>query len=360
MRLNEKYKNYFNIMGETGTPSYFYTLWTQLIKSAPQAISTYCPSVLDSSKLTDDDIRALDIYLHTHYGMRNVLNWFGALDVGVSNTESPTQTQQNVRANLARSIFMIYGSKWEILLEILGIYSKIGTEYKYNPIENVFEIIDETVDTDHDGTETLTKSGKEADTVTGSIETAKSGSEKSTRKGTVTEKDTGSENVARSYDSNGLITEKHLNHTIQDDKSAFNDGNAYQADKKQTVSDVAANSFDKDVVKGGYTDAKSFANRQHETSYGTGGLEDELSFNNRKDTQTYNNYKNEKTFDQRVDETLKDLTDSMTRNLQRHGNIGVASSSRMIMEEIETRRFLIFREMCEDLMGYISSPVYSI
>ena len=372
MRLNEKYKNYFNIMGESGTPTYYYTLWTQLIKSSPEVVSNYCPAILDSSNLSDDDIRALDIYLHTHYGMRNVLNWFGSLDVGTSNNEGATPTQQTIRANLAHTVFMVYGSKWQTLLEVLGIYSKIAEEYKYNPIENVFEIIDETVDTKDTGWEKTKKKGSESDSISGKIIDSKVGTETNSKAGEITETDNGNETVGRYYNGggvpgfDGLTTEKHLNHTITDEKSAFNDGAGYQADKKQTFADVTG-SCDKEVVKGGYTDSKGFTNRSHKTKYGTDATLDAdakdvtetLSFENRKDKREFKDYKATKSFEDRFDKTIRDLKNEMERNYKRHGNIGVASSSKMLMEEIETRRFLIFREMCEDLMGFISSPVYS-
>ena len=343
MRLNEKYINWAELLGETGTPTYHYTVWTQLIKNATERVALYCPSIFQQAKFDDNDLRGLDNYLHTHYGQRNLMDWFASLDIGVENDVAPSAKQTAIRANLANSIFEIYGSKWEVLLEVLGTEKQRLATYKYSPVENVFEHIEEYIDVSHDGTSTLTKSGSEKTQNSGTlrVESPTNGDTSTLEiSGSIYDTPTGTETKTKVY-PNGVDTK-----TTEHQVAGFDSQN-YQKSTKDI----------EDLIDG-EAEQTSYSNRQDERSFDdyeekTTNKFDDLTTDNRGYTTTYG-----LEGVARQDETEVDLNDDTDRTLDRHGNIGTMTSGEILEGEWVARSHLIYKAMCDDLMNYIATPVY--
>lgn len=142
---------------------------------------------------------------------------------------------------------------------------------EYSPIENYDRY--EDIEVKHTGTDTVTFNGSESNTKSGNVEMKKEGTE------------------TNSNGTGGITTTNYV--------SGYNEGSPVVDNKSTTEGQT------------------------------------ELSFTNRKDTETYNSVKDEKTFTGRNDETEYNSTNKTISHL--HGNIGVTTNTEMIERELELR-----------------------
>lgn len=205
----------------------------------------------------------------------------------------------------------------------------------YNPIWNVDGIEKETVDRlqtntgdqtiEQSGTDTLAMSGTEANTRTGNEVTEPSGVTKVSKTGSITDSQSGGPTNSRTtFDS-----------------ATFADTD------KTTNSGKTSTSFGVNLA--GTVDP----------------YEEQTSFVNREDKLTYNNVKDERSFQDREDSTTYGKTDTRTDDLteqenlvtikERHGNIGVTTTQKMLQEEIDIASSFRFLEIvAQDIAMAIS------
>lgn len=196
---------------------------------------------------------------------------------------------------------------------------------EYNPIWNVDGIEKETIDrlqentgeqtNEQSGTDTLEMSGKETNTKSGYETNEPSGVSKITKSGSITESNSGGPTNSRTtFDS-------------------------------ATFADL-----DKTTDTG-----------KHSTTYGeniSGGSDpyiEQTSYVSREDKLTYHDVKDEKSFDHREDSTTYGKTDTRTDDLteheniinikERHGNIGITTTQKMMNEEISIASSFRFLEI---------------
>lgn len=95
-----------------------------------------------------------------------------------------------------------------------------------------------------------------------------------------------------------------------------------------------------------------------------------------KNTQTFNNLKDERSFTSRSDErditttynsvadtdtrkdTYNDITDAGSHSLTRSGNIGVTTTQQMMEQELEVRKNLFFETVFSDIDHILTIPIY--
>ena len=186
---------------------------------------------------------------------------------------------------------------------------------KFHPEWNVDGVETTTRTLDQTGTDTNKKTGDDTATRTGNETNEKSGTETSTRTGNETDAKAGTDTKTTS-------------------KTTFDSATFYDAEK---VVDTPTNRTDTHTYN---------------------SVADATSFNNRKDTRTYNQVK---------DKTDYNSTDTETRNLhdkevtiyERHGNIGVVSTVKLLQEYVELAEQLNFTAtVARDIVNAITYMVY--
>ena len=186
---------------------------------------------------------------------------------------------------------------------------------KFHPEWNVDGVETTTRTLDQTGTDTNKKSGDDTATRTGNETDAKTGTETNTKTGNETDAKTGE------------MTETTA-------KTTFDSSTFYDTEKVTTTPNQA-------------TDTHTYNQ-----------VADTLSFTNRTDTHTYNQVK---------DKTDYNSTDTETRNLhdkevtiyERHGNIGVVSTVKLLQEYVELAEQLNFTAIvASDIVNAITYMVY--
>ena len=234
----------------------------------------------------------------------------------------------------AEIVLQLYGDKWN---HIWNLY-----QLDYNPIEN-YNMIE-------NGSDTNTKSGSldrsGAITRTGSLD----------RSGAITK--TGSESVSDDLTYSGKESNTRTGN-IEDSGAKLDN----QADRDSKIygynSSTGVNS-ESDTQQSSHKNTQTYNNLKDERSFTdrTDSRDITTTFTNRADTDTrkdtYNNIKDE---DTRKD-TYNNIKDEHYHNLTRSGNIGVTTTQQMAESELEYRKHLYFEMVFSDIDHILTLPVY--
>lgn len=208
---------------------------------------------------------------------------------------------------------------------------------------------------DKDGTDTIAHSGTITTGETGTDTTAYSGSETDSKNGTRTLSKTGG-NVETKYrsttDSNSFLpTEKT--------STEYGDGSGTANHDKETETETFNN----------YNDVKTFTNRQNQETKNLTTTQT----NNNSDTTTYNSTTTEtknlaidedKTYDRTTeydssDTQTFDTIDTERVTHERHGNIGVTTTTKLLTEYWDMAMYMDFVDaVCKDCLASFTIGVY--
>lgn len=96
----------------------------------------------------------------------------------------------------------------------------------------------------------------------------------------------------------------------------------------------------------------------HKNTQTFNNVTDERSFTNRTDSRDIvTTYTNRADTDSRKD-TYNNITDAATHSLTRKGNIGVTTSQQMLESEIEVRKWLYFENVMQDIDKLLTLSIY--
>lgn len=234
----------------------------------------------------------------------------------------------------AEIILQMYRDKWD---HIWDLYVA-----EYNPIEN-YNMVESGGDTNIK-TGSLDRSG--AITRTGSLD----------RSGAITK--SGSESVSDDITYSGKAATTRSGNIVDTglkaDNETQNDSKIYGYNSSTGVN---ANS---DVQQASHKNTQTFNDVKDETSFTnrTDSRDITTTFTDRADTDsrkdTYNNIADT---DTRKD-TYNNITDTKTHNLERSGNIGTMTTQMMIESEIAFRRNLFFEMIFSDIDHILTIPIY--
>lgn len=234
----------------------------------------------------------------------------------------------------AEIILQLYGDKWTHIWDLYQL--------DYNPIENY----------------NMIESGSDINTKTGSLD----------RSGAITR--TGS------LDRSGAIT-RTGNEVVNDDlsysgkESNTRTGNIVDTgDKNDNQNDQDNKIYGYNSSTGVYSDT-SEQKTSHKNTQTFNQVKDERSFTDRQDnrdvTTTYNSvadtdsrketYNNIADTDTRKD-TYNNIKDTGSHSLTRSGNIGVTTTQQMAESELEYRKHLFFEMVFSDIDHILTLPVY--
>ena len=231
---------------------------------------------------------------------------------------------------------------------------------EFNPLWNVDAVEettrtleqDGTIETDrtgtdttaHSGTITDAKSGKDTISNTGTDTTAYSGSETTAYSGSESDTLSGQDTVTKG----GSVQEETANTTTES-------GDLFVATVKTTApSDTETTVYGKSNTKSftNRNDTKSFTNRQDQRTLNT---EEETAFasqnqrtHNDTDTLTHNTN----------DTVTRDLLDTERIVLERHGNIGVTESTKLLSDFRNYVSFNLAEIIAHDIANSITQGVY--
>lgn len=262
--------------------------------------------LMQHSKYMGVDTDILTQYIYEHFSSRRFYdryedmfyNWNEATDFNLF-TELISDTIYSTLKNNAEKYRKIFEAQ----------FLKFHPEWNVDGVETTTRTLDQT------GTDTNKKTGDDTATRTGNETDAKTGTETNTKTGNETDAKTGE------------MIETTAKTTF--DSSAF-----YDTEKVTTTPNQAKDTHTYNQVA------------------------DTLSFNGRTDTHTYNQVK---------DKTDYNSTDTETRNLhdaeltiyERHGNIGVVSTVKLLQEYVELAEQLNFTAIvASDIVNSITYMVY--
>lgn len=268
-------------------------------------------------------ITVLDSYIYTKYGDRKLLDrYFELIEKWDGDFNDLSYFRGNVYGDIENAITQnIY--KWKNLLKSCML--------EFNPLWNV------------DGTEETNRTLESG----GTVENAKSGNDKIEYNGSEDLTKTGTEKMT--YNGNERTT---YNGTETDTEN----GSVTHTQSKTTTESNTWYDTEKNIDNyGGKTNQKSFSSRYDDKGYTN--RNDERSFTNRKDT---------KSFTQRNDNTVYNSSDTETRDLsdveqiivERHGNIGVTTTTKLLTEFREYVTFNLLDIIANDIVKEISKGVY--
>ena len=262
--------------------------------------------LMQHSKYMGVDTDILTQYIYEHFSSRRFYdryedmfyNWNEATDFDLF-TELISDTIYSTLKNNAEKYRKIFEAQ----------FLKFHPEWNVDGVETTTRTLDQT------GTDTNKKTGDDTATRTGNETDAKAGTETNTKTGNETDAKTGE------------MTETTA-------KTTFDSSTFYDTEKVTTTPNQA-------------TDTHTYNQ-----------VADTLSFNGRTDTHTYNQVK---------DKTDYNSTDTETRNLhdaeltiyERHGNIGVVSTVKLLQEYVELAEQLNFTAIvASDIVNSITYMVY--
>ena len=234
----------------------------------------------------------------------------------------------------AEIVLQMYGDKWSHIWDLYQL--------DYNPIEN-YNMIESGTDT-NTKTGSLDRSG--AITRTGSLD----------RSGAITK--SGSEGVTDNVTYSGKESNTRTGN-IEDsgakaENQADRDSKIYGYNSSTGVnseSDTQQSSHKNTQTYNNLKDEKTFTSRSDNRSITT-------TFTNRADTDTrkelYNNIADTDT----RKELYNNIKDSATHALTRSGNIGTTTTQMMAESEIEYRKHLYFEMVFSDIDHILTLPVY--
>ena len=262
--------------------------------------------LMQHSKYMGVDTDILTQYIFEHFSSRRFYdryedmfyNWNEATDFDLF-AELISDTIYSALKNNAEKYRKIFEAQ----------FLKFHPEWNVDGVETTTRTLDQT------GTDTNKKTGDDTATRTGNETDAKTGTETNTKTGNETDAKTGE------------MTETTA-------KTTFDSSTFYDTEKVTTTPNQA-------------TDTHTYNQ-----------VADTLSFTNRTDTHTYNQVK---------DKTDYNSTDTETRNLhdkevtiyERHGNIGVVSTVKLLQEYVELAEQLNFTAIvASDIVNSITYMVY--
>lgn len=262
--------------------------------------------LMQQSTIYGEDCNILSQYIYEHFSQRRFYDryeeWFSdwdeVTDIGTF-TNLLTQTIYSTLKNNAEKYRKMFEAQ----------YLKFHPEWNVDGTETTTRTLDQT------GTDTNKKTGDDSTTRTGNETDEKSGSETNTRTGNETDAKTGTDTRTTS-------------------KTTFDSDTWYDTEKVVDTPNTR-------------TDTHTY-----------NSVADATTFNNRKDTRTYNDVK---------DKTDYNSTDTETRNLhdkevtiyERHGNIGVVSTVKLLQEYVELAEQLNFTAtVASDIVNSITYMVY--
>lgn len=234
----------------------------------------------------------------------------------------------------AEIVLQMYGDKWSHIWDLYQL--------DYNPIEN-YNMIENESDT-NTKSGSLDRSG--AITRTGSLD----------RSGAITK--TGSESVSDDLTYSGKESNTRTGNIEDSGAKADN-----QADRDSKIygynSSTGVNS-ESDTQKSSHKNTQTYNNLKDERSFTnrTDSRDITTTFNNRADTDsrkdTYNNIADTDT----RKETYNNIKDEHYHDLTRFGNIGVTTTQQMAESELEYRKHLYFEMVFSDIDHILTLPVY--
>lgn len=277
------------------------------------------------------------IYYYNHSGQKNI----GPLVSAVLGDDS-SLTDDDI-SKIAAAVYRVYNKDWRYVWD--AVFAD------YDPIENYNAIEAETIGTtgtrtgsgseSQTGTDTHAKSGDDTHAQTGTDTHAKTGDDTHTQTGTDTNTESGTQTDQNATEDGTSVT--------QNQTYGFNSSAAVDADKSTTTINQTVN----DTVTFGKVDTREY-NLENKDTYGSSDTET-LNLTN---TDTYNSKDTETLNLSRTTSDNESTSGSTTRNLTRHGNIGVTTSQQMIESELELRKKHYFDIIFRDIDKLLTLSVY--
>ena len=234
----------------------------------------------------------------------------------------------------AEIILQLYGDKWSHIWDLYQL--------DYNPIEN-YNMVENGLDI-NTKTGSLDRSG--AITRTGSLD----------RSGAITK--TGSESVSDDITYSGK--ESNTRSGNIEDSGAKADNQADRDSKIYGYNSSTGVNSESDTQQSSHKNTQKYNNLKDERSFTdrTDSRDITTTFTDRADTDsrkdTYNNIADT---DTRKD-TYNNIKDSATHALTRSGNIGTTTTQMMAESELEYRKHLYFEMVFSDIDHILTLPVY--
>lgn len=240
------------------------------------------------------------------------------------------------------------------------------------------------------GTDTVNETGTDTIVHSGTVTDAETGTDTNAHTGTITNAETGTD--ANAHTGTQSTTHDADNDTTRDEvsqdvtsKSPFNDNAFYNAEKRDGNLNISENNIidesDVTTFNDTTTETKNLQNVETfaDTNTDTKNLQNQRTFAN-SDTDT-KNLQNQRTYnlsdaetknlqDERIvdmtDVETRDLTNLMTRDLldteriifERHGNIGVTTTTKLLTEFREYVFFNFLDLVAHDVVNCIAYGVY--
>lgn len=305
---------------------------------------------------------------NAHWSFRDLVNDYSALELEIST--------------ICHNVFLVNQEKYKKLfdamtLEFNPLWNVDGTETttrkltKEGTVTNDKDGFDELANTGHDD---ITKTGTDTNTKSGSFDTTKSGNFTYGRLGSDTTTYSGQEETKR----NGDRTLKTEGGEISTHEEATTDSQSLTTTTKDNtfygvdgvVGELGTSKKETETFTN-LKDEKTFTNRQDQTQHNT------------TDTTTYNNVKDETTYDDVTDEMAYDSTtkteylskhktsyditdkqeidteDNETIEVERHGNIGVTTTTKLLTELVDYAQYFNYIDIvAKDLINAICEGVY--
>lgn len=286
-------------------------------------------------------------------------------------------------SNICQNVFLSNQEKYKKLydamtLEFNPLWNVDGTETttrtleKDGTISSAKDGYDELANTGHDD---VTHGGKDTTTKSGGFDVTKTGTATVRRLGDDATTFSGKESNTKSgndvHKTQGGETKTHRE--ITTDAPSFldvtQDYTTYGSET-ETGGDIE-NSLIETNVYNDVKDEKTFTNRQDSVHH---DVTDTTNYNNVKDATSYNNYKDETAFGQTVKneylskhKTTYDIDDVQTFDtidteritLERHGNIGVTTTTKLLSELVDYSQYFNYVDIvAKDLINAICEGVY--
>lgn len=271
-----------------------------------------------------------------------------------------------------------YDKLWEALTvefnplwNVDGVEETVRTLEKDGSIRNSKDGYDEVANTGHDD---VTHGGKDTTTKTGNAELVKSGYFDVNRLGdddtTYSGKETNNRNGDRQLTTQGGETTTHKEATT-DSQTMLGISEDYTTYGVQGESGTLANSKMENETFTNLKDEKTFTDRQDSVHH---DVTDTTTYHDVKDKTTYNNVKDEvgyghttkteylskhKTSYDIDDVQTFDTVDTERTKYERHGNIGVTTTTQLLSEYVEYAKLIDFVDIvAKDILEVITVGVY--
>lgn len=264
-------------------------------------------------------------YYYNHSGQKNI----SPLVSGILGTDTTLSDEQKTK--IGKLVFDVCGKNWDYM------YNAMFSDY--NPIENYNADETETTtgsgNTTHGGSDTTARTGTNTHTLSGADTTTETGTDKFAESGDDVTKNTGT-TTNENVNDNG--TSETINGIAGFNSDEYSKDTKSTTTVNQTVTDTRTDDLTETFTHGKNTEETK--DLTDTTTYGRTDTENvDIS-----ETTNYNNTENR--------------SDSETRTLKRHGNIGVTTSQQMIESELELRKKNFFEIVFRDVDNYLTLAIY--